>query len=76
MDGIVVRSAEGREVVEGMPAVFGATHEVVHVRKDRVPAARNATFPPVPVKDCASDFWGDGLRCADGSPINVGATGC
>ena len=58
VDGAVVSSAEGHEVFEGVIAVFRAKPDVVHVLKDRVTAAGDATFPAVPAKDCAADFGG------------------
>jgi len=64
MDGAVVRPAERCEFLEGVRAAFGARHEMVHIREDRVAAARDTTFPAVPAQDRAAEFGGYGLRGA------------
>jgi hypothetical protein len=55
-------------------AVFRPKRDVVHVRKDRVSAAGDATFPAVPAQDRAAECGRDGLRCADASRVSVAAS--
>ena len=49
---------------------------MVHLRKDRVTAAWNATFPTVAVKDRTTDSRKNGLNCADPSSVHVSTSVC
>ena len=58
VNGVVVRSAEEHEVFGGVGSVLRPKRDVVHIRKNRVTTAGDATFPTVPVKDCTTDSGG------------------
>jgi len=57
-------------------AGFVAKHDVVYLRKDRVTAPGDATFPTVPVKDRTTDSGGNGLSRADPDCAHVSASIC
>src|SRR6185369_11002898 len=69
--GAVVGLAEGPEVIGVVRSAFGPRFDVVHVRIDRVPAARDAAFSAVPAEDCTADSRRDGLAGTGANRVQV-----